>query len=52
MRLLTNLADTLTKAKSAGGQILVAPYQADQRQGAMVQFPGGYIAETHSEVKK
>ena len=46
------LADTLTKAKSAGVQILVAPYQADQRQEVMVQFPGGYIAEIHSEFKQ
>lgn len=46
------LADTLTKAKSAGAQIVVAPYQADQRQAAMAQFPGGYIAEIHSEAKK
>jgi hypothetical protein len=49
---VADLADTLTKAKSAGVQILVAPYQADLRQAAMVQFPGGYIAEIHSEVKK
>lgn len=47
-----NLADTLRKATSAGVQILVAPYQTNQRQAAMVQFPGGYIAEIHSEVKK
>jgi hypothetical protein len=49
---VTNLADTLRKAKTAGVQILVAPYQADHRQGAIVQFPGGYIAEIHSEAKK
>jgi hypothetical protein len=48
---VANLDDMLRKAKSAGVQILVAPYQADHRQGAMVQFPGGYIAEIHSEVK-
>jgi hypothetical protein len=47
-----NLTDTLKKAESAGVQILVAPYQANQRQAAMVQFPGGYIAEIHSEVRK
>ena len=49
---VANLADTLGNAKSAGVQILVAPYQTDQRQAAMVQFPGGYIAEIHSEVKR
>jgi hypothetical protein len=47
-----NLADTLTKAKGAGVTVLVAPYQADQREAAIVQFPGGYIAEIHSVVKK
>ena len=49
---VTNLADTLTKAKGAGVTILVGPYQADQRQASFVQFPGGYIAEIHSAVKK
>jgi len=49
---VTNLADTLAKAKAAGATILVAPYQADQRQASFVQFPGGYIAEIHSAVKK
>lgn len=49
---VTNLADTLAKAKSAGATVLVAPYQADQRQASFVQFPGGYIAEIHSAVKK
>jgi hypothetical protein len=47
-----NLADTLTKAKGAGVTVLVAPYQADQREAAIVQFPGGYIAEIHSLVNK
>jgi hypothetical protein len=47
-----NLADTLTKAKGAGVTVLVAPYQADQREAAIVQFPGGHIAEIHSLVKK
>jgi predicted enzyme related to lactoylglutathione lyase len=45
---VTDLADTLAKAKSAGAAILVPPYAADRRQAAIVQFPGGYIAEIHS----
>jgi hypothetical protein len=45
---VTNLADTLAKAKSSGAAILVPPYAADNRQAAIVQFPGGYIAEIHS----
>ncbi len=49
---VTNLVDTLAKAKAAGATILVGPYQADQRQASFVQFPGGYIAEIHSAVKK
>jgi len=46
-----NLADTLRKSQSAGAQILVAPYLVNHRQAAIVQFPGGYIAEIHSETK-
>jgi hypothetical protein len=49
---VTNLGETLAKAKGAGATILVGPYQADQRQASFVQFPGGYIAEIHSAVKK
>jgi hypothetical protein len=47
-----NLTDTLAKAKAAGVAILVAPYTDDQRNSAVVQFPGGYIAEIHSPVSK
>jgi hypothetical protein len=43
-----NLSDTIAKAKAVGATVLVAPYVADGRQAAMVQFPGGYIAEIHS----
>ena len=45
---VANLTDTLARAKVAGVEILVAPYTADQRAAALVQFPGGYIAEIHS----
>ena len=49
---VANLSDTLAKAKAAGVSVLVGPYQADQRNAAMVQFPGGYIAEVHSLVSR
>jgi hypothetical protein len=49
---VANLTDTLAKAKAAGVEILVAPYTADQRDAALVQFPGGYIAEIHSPASK
>ena len=49
---VANLSDTLSKAKAAGAVVLVDPYKADQRNAAMVQFPGGYIAEIHSLVSR
>ena len=44
----SDLSETLSKARAAGATVLVAPYTAAQRQAAMVEFPGGYIAEIHS----
>jgi hypothetical protein len=49
---VTNLTDTLTKAKASGVDVLVSPYKTDQREAVVVQFPGGYIAEIHSVIKK
>jgi hypothetical protein len=45
---VVNLVSTLEKAKAAGVSVLAGPYSADGRNAAMVQFPGGYIAEIHS----
>ena len=45
---VSDLSATLAKAKAAGVQVLVPPYTADKREAALVQFPGGYIAEIHS----
>ena len=49
---VTNLTDTLTKAKAAGGDVLAPLYKTDERDAVVVQFPGGYIAEIHSVRKK
>jgi predicted enzyme related to lactoylglutathione lyase len=49
---VTNLTDTLTKAKASGVDVLVPPYKTEERESAVVQFPGGYIAEIHSVIKK
>jgi len=49
---VANLADTLTKAKAAGVEILIPPYTTSDRDAAIVQFPGGYIAEIHSTAKR
>lgn len=45
---VTDINATLAKAKAAGVNILVTPITSDQRISAMLQFPGGYIAEIHS----
>jgi len=49
---VTNLADTLTKARAAGVNVLVPPYTTDEREAVVVQFPGGYIAEVHSTTRR
>ena len=49
---VANLGETLAKAKAAEVQILVGPYAADRRDAAVVQFPGGYIAEIHAMAGK
>ena len=49
---VANLADTLTKAKAAGVEVIVPPYKTEEREATIVQFPGGYIAEIHSVAKK
>ncbi len=47
-----DLQGTLTKAKASGAAVLVEPHTADRRAAAMVQFPGGYIAEIHAAAPK
>jgi predicted enzyme related to lactoylglutathione lyase len=49
---VTNLGETLTKAKAAGVDVLVPPYKTNERDAVIVSFPGGYIAEIHSVTKK
>jgi hypothetical protein len=49
---VANLAETLTKAKAAGADVLVPPYKTEERDAIVVRFPGGYIAEIHSITKK
>jgi predicted enzyme related to lactoylglutathione lyase len=46
---VSDLAATLQNAKAAGAKILSPPYATDdKRTSAIVEFPGGYIAEIHS----
>ncbi len=42
-----DLAATLKKATDAGATVLIAPLKSTDRTSAMIQFPGGYIAEVH-----
>ena len=49
---VTNLAGAVNKAKATGATVLVDPYTSDGRAAAMVQFPGGYIAEIHGAAPK
>jgi hypothetical protein len=44
--------ETLRKASSAGVKVLVEPYTAADRRCAVLMFPGGYIAEIHSETRR
>ena len=48
---VADLAATLDKAKAAGATVLVDAHVADRRNAAMVQFPGGYIAEIHAAAR-
>jgi predicted enzyme related to lactoylglutathione lyase len=49
---VANLAETLTKAKAAGVDVLLPPYKTGERDAVLVSFPGGYVAEIHSVTKK
>jgi hypothetical protein len=48
---VANLDVTLAKAEAAGAITFVEPYTEGQRRSAIVQFPGGYIAEIHTLVR-
>ncbi len=48
---VADLAKTLGKATGAGASLLVGPYRAGDRTAALVQFPGGYVAEIHATIR-
>jgi hypothetical protein len=49
---VSNLTDSLAKGESLGVHILVQPYSSSGRSAAIVEFPGGYIAEIHQSGSK
>jgi hypothetical protein len=48
---VADLKNTLTKAATSGATVLVEPFTSERRDSAIVQFPGGYIAEIHAPAK-
>jgi predicted enzyme related to lactoylglutathione lyase len=49
---VSDLQGTLAKAKASGAVVLIEPYTSDGRVAAMVEFPGGYVAEIHAAEPK
>jgi predicted enzyme related to lactoylglutathione lyase len=47
-----DLDETLGTAKTQGATILFAPVDGDDRRTSIVKFPGGYIAEIHSALRR
>ena len=48
---VADLQDTLGKATTSGATVLVASFNSDGRDAAIVEFPGGYVAEIHATAK-
>jgi hypothetical protein len=46
-----SMAPAVQKAIEAGATVLVHPYRVGDRDAAIVQFPGGYIAELHAPAR-
>lgn len=44
---VSDLSATLAKATGSGAKLLIADHASAARRSAMVEFPGGYIAEIH-----
>ncbi|GGM16336.1 hypothetical protein GCM10009425_29100 [Pseudomonas asuensis] len=44
---VSDLTATLAKAEASGAKVIVLALQQADRTAAMVEFPGGYIAEIH-----
>jgi len=44
---VADLTDTLGKATGSGAKVLVPAFDTKGRRSALVEFPGGYVAEIH-----
>ena len=45
---VSDLKNTLNKATASGAKVLMPAFASRGRQSALVEFPGGYIAEIHA----
>jgi len=45
---VADLSETLAKGSEYGVKVLVPPFESSDRRSAIVQFPGGFIAEIHA----
>jgi hypothetical protein len=48
---VVDLKSTLAKAQALGVKLLAPPITIEERTSAIIEFPGGYIAEIHSVVR-
>jgi hypothetical protein len=48
---VADIKETVSKAVAANAKLVVPTYSAAKRNSAMIEFPGGYIAEIHSILK-
>ena len=46
-----NLSATIKRATDSGAKVLFAAYKTNSGHTAVVEFPGGYVAEIHDAVK-
>ena len=49
---VADLKETLAKATGSGATVIVQPLASEGRSSAIVQFPGGYVAEIHSPLSQ
>ena len=45
---VADLVATIAKAKAAGATLLIGPTKSDDRNAAMLRFPGGVVVEIHA----
>ncbi len=49
---VADVSATLARATAAHAKVLVAPVRVEGRSSAIVEFPGGYVAEIHADAAR